>query len=85
MVNPRIKAVQYKDPHKLVITFSNDEIKLFDLSSYLKYPVYKPLQDPVFCKKAKVAFGTVVWDDVIDFGPDTLYLESKPYMEKISG
>jgi len=83
-MNPRIKAVIYNEPYKLIITFSNDEIKIFDLSTYLKYPVYKPLQDSAFCGKVKVALGTVVWDDVIDFDPDTLYLESKPLMEKVS-
>lgn len=80
-MNPRVKNVEYKSPHDLVITFSNDEIKIFDLSAYFQYPVYEPLKDPVFCNKAKVSMGTVVWDDVIDFDPDTLYLESQPFLE----
>jgi len=28
-------------------------------------------------KKAKVAFGTVAWSDIIDIAPETLYLDSK--------
>ena len=81
-MNPRVKAVHYDEPYKLIVTFSNDEIRIFDLASYLQYPVYLPLQDTAFCKKAKVVLGTVVWNETIDFDPDTLYLESKPLLEK---
>ena len=82
-MNPRVKNVKYEDPYKLVITFCNDEIKLFDLHGYLQYPVYNALLDTAFCKKVKVYQGTVVWNDEIDFDPDTLYLESKSILEKI--
>jgi hypothetical protein len=36
------------------------------------------LKDEAYCRKAKVLNGTVVWDEFVDFDPDTLYLESKP-------
>ena len=76
-MNPRITAVEYKSKHKLILTFENGEVKEFDLSSYLHYPVFESLNDEAFCRKAKVFNGTVVWDDTTDFDPDTLYLESK--------
>jgi hypothetical protein len=76
-MNPRVSSVQYRSPHKLILTFANKEVKEFDLVSYLNYPVYKALSDETYCKKAKVFNGTVVWDDSTDFDPDTLYLESK--------
>ncbi|MBL7732979.1 MAG: DUF2442 domain-containing protein [Chitinophagaceae bacterium] len=78
-MNPRVKEAQYKSKYKLILTFENGEIKLFDLASYLDYPIYKPLHKESFCKKAKVFNGTVVWNDFIDFDPDTLYLESRPF------
>ena len=77
-VNPRVLAVQYKTPYRLTLTFSNNEIKEFDFSSYLSYPVYNALKDETFCNKARVVNGTVAWDEVVDFDPDTLYLESTP-------
>ena len=40
--------------------------------------VYTICKDEAYCRKAKVLNGTVVWDDFVDFDPDTLYLESKP-------
>ena len=76
-MNPRIKEVEYKSKHKLVLTFVSGELKEFDLAPYLHYPVYEKLNDETFCSKVKVINGTVAWDDIIDFDPDTLYLESK--------
>jgi Protein of unknown function (DUF2442) len=80
-MNPRVKDVKYKHPYKLIIVFSNDELKEFDFENYLNYPVYEKLKDPVFCSTVKSFMGTAVWGDDIDFAPDTLYLESKPVLE----
>lgn len=77
-MNPTISFVKYKSPYKLVLTFTNKEVKEFDFGGYLNYPVYRPLRDEAFCNKARVFNGTVVWDENIDFDPDRLYLESKP-------
>jgi hypothetical protein len=76
-MNPRVTIVRYKKPYKLILTFSNKEVKEFDVSRYLTYPVYEVLKDEAFCQTARVFNGTVIWDDSTDFDPDTLYLESK--------
>lgn len=76
-MNPRIKEVEYKSRYRLVLTFENGEVKEFDVTPYLQYPVFESLNDESFCSKVRVFNGTVVWDDVTDFDPDTLYLESK--------
>jgi hypothetical protein len=80
-MNPRVNDVKYKHPYKLILTFNNGELKEFDFVNYLNYPVYEKLKNPFFCSTVKVFLGTVVWDDEIDFAPDTLYLESKPVLE----
>jgi len=49
----------------------------FDFSNYLNYPVYQILKDESYSQKAKVFNGTVTWDELTDFDPDTLYLESR--------
>ena len=76
-MNPRIKKVEALLPHTLLLTFTNSEVKEFDMSEYLHYPVFISLQDEALFKQATVFNGTVCWNDVIDFDPDTLYLESK--------
>lgn len=78
-MNPRVCAVKYQHPYKLILTFSNGEVSGFDMKNYLDYPVYKKLKDPELCSNAKVFRGTVVWEDDID--PDTLYIESIPILE----
>jgi len=76
-MNPRVKSVTCIDNYKLRITFKNNEIKIFDISPYLDFPVYKELQNEALFKKAHVVNDTVTWNGEIDFDPDTLYLESK--------
>ncbi len=76
-MNPRVKDVVYESPYKLVVTFLNNEVKLFDMQPYLQYQVYELLNDESFCKKVFVQHGTAVWNNEIDIDPDRLYLESK--------
>jgi hypothetical protein len=76
-MNPRSKKVQYKSPYKLLVVFDNNEEKEFDLTPYLIYPVFERLKDEVYCMKARVHHGIVIWDDETDLDPDTLYLESR--------
>jgi len=76
-MNPRVSLVQYQSPYILILTFANNEIREFDFKPYLDYPIYEALKDENYCRKARVFNGTVIWDDFIDFDPDTLYLESK--------
>ena len=77
-MNPRVLAVEYKGNHKLLIQFTNKEIKQFDFRPYINYPVYTPLKDETFCKKVKAIDRVVQWNDEIDFSPDTIYLNRKP-------
>ena len=76
-MNPRVKYIKYQNNYKFEITFLNNEVKLFDISPYLNYPIYEELKDENFCKKATVFSGTRWWNEIIDFAPDRLYLESK--------
>lgn len=75
-MNPRAKNISYKSPYNLIVTFTNGEVKKFDLEPYLDYPVYRELKNEFYCSKARVDNGTVVWDEEIDIDPDRLYLES---------
>lgn len=77
-MNPRIRQVTSSDNHTLTITFANDEVRVFDMSPYLDYPVFEPLRNAAFFMLAYADHGTVAWPQEIDFDPDTLYLESQP-------
>jgi len=77
-MNPRVVGVVAQKNHVLLISFSNGERRRFDLSPYLHYPVFQPLQNSAFFALATASHGTVSWPQDIDFDPDTLYLESTP-------
>ncbi len=77
-MNPRARHVNALSENKLRIIFTNGEVRIFDVTPYLSYPVYEPLRNPSFFQKAFVIYGTVAWNETIDLDPDTLYLESTP-------
>ena len=77
-MNPRITAVAARDDYTLLLTFTNGEIRYFDITPYLDYPAFEPLRQIAFFKLARASHGTVAWPKEIDFDPDTLYLESEP-------
>ena len=76
-MNPRIILIKLLDDFLPELTFTNNEVRKFDMKPYLSYPVYEPLNDKVFFQKARVMMGTVAWNDEIDMSPHTLYLEGR--------
>ena len=72
---PEVIAVQPLADHHLLLTFENGEYKRFDMSPYLHYPVFQPLQNHGFFSLATVNYGTVTWPGEIDIAPERLYLE----------
>jgi len=75
-MNPRVQKLIAQDDYTLILTFTNGEIRCFDMSPYLQYTVFQPLRNIAFFKLARPAHGTVEWPGEIDFAPDTLYLDS---------
>lgn len=79
-----IKSVKPLDNFLLLLEFSNDEKKMFDVKSLFDKPVYKPLQDKALFDKVHVIYDyTIAWNDEIDMCPDSLYSDSVPYVEKM--
>lgn len=72
----RVKEVEVLEDYKLLLTFNTGEIKIFNMKDKLEQKAFSPLKDLELFKKAKVEFGTVVWNDEIDYCPDCLYEES---------
>ena len=77
-MNPRAKSVVYQGNYQLLVTFTNDEVRQFNLKEYLNFPVYEPLNNEAFCKTVRAVDGVLQWGDFIDLDPDTAYLESTP-------
>lgn len=75
-MNPRVKSVKPLENFILHLTFKNGEEKLFDVKPWLEKKIYKPLSNAELFNKAYVLYGTVSWNEEVDFCPDILYLES---------
>ena len=80
-MNPRAKEVQILGLYMLKLKFTNGEVKTFDVSALLSYPVYTPLKDATYFQKVFISQGIVQWPGEEDISPDLLYLDSKPTAE----
>lgn len=74
-----VKEVKALDEYKLLLTFENGELRLFDMNPYLEKGIFRELKDISLFKSAKVNFDTVEWGNEADIDPETLYEESIPY------
>ena len=73
-----IKVEPLKD-YKLLLTVSNNEIKIKDMKPYLNKGVFKKLKDVDFFNKVDIKFGTISWGEDIDMCADSLYDTSEKY------
>lgn len=76
-MNPRAKKAKAISGFKLEVEFTNGEVRLFDVSPLLNYPVYQSLKDPSYFEKVFVSQGIVQWPNEADISPDLLYMDSK--------
>ncbi len=78
-MNPRVKDVRPEKNYRLVITFTNREVRLFDVTPYLSRGVFRELRDPELFNSVQPFLGSIQWRNGQDLCPDTLYLKSKPF------
>ena len=73
-----VKAVVPQDDYRLLLTFENDEQRVFDMKPYLDVgKVFKALKDPALFNTVRVCFKTVAWDNNADIDPEILYPSSR--------
>lgn len=76
-MNPRIKEVRILKEYSLMLTFTNNEKKIFDVKPYLSIGIFQELVKTEVFNSVKVVDGTIQWSNNADLCPDTLYLESR--------
>ncbi|GHS93100.1 hypothetical protein FACS1894139_01700 [Planctomycetales bacterium] len=64
--------------YQLRVSFSDGQIKIYDVAPLLNKGVFRELANPLFFRRAAVNYGTVVWGDDIDLAPETLYADGTP-------
>ena len=81
---PTAVAVTPLPLHRLLITFSNNERRLFDVAPYLSDAFFAPLAKPGIFHSVHINPITVEWytgSGEIDICPDELYYNSVPYKQ----
>ncbi len=72
-----VVAVQVADEYQLLLTFENQEQRLFDMRPFIETPPWNRLKRGDVFRKVRIQQGTVVWPGQIDIDPETLYELSK--------
>jgi hypothetical protein len=74
-----VKSVIPKKDYTLLLTFENNEQRIFDMKPYLDFgPVFQALKDPDMFNTVRVYFKTVAWKNNADIDPEILYPNSVP-------
>lgn len=83
-MNPRIKKVKPNSNHTITLTFTNDEVKVFDVRPYLDKGIFKELKELRYFNSVKPSLGSIQWKNGQDFCPDMLYEDSVSWDEALS-
>ena len=78
MKNPRVKFVKPLGDYRIQLIFENNETRIFDVSPYLDKGIFNQLKDVSIFNSVKPFLGAIQWNNGLDLGPDTLYLDSVP-------
>ena len=78
----KVKEVKVVTDLCLLITFSNNEKKIFDATYLLQYPVYEKLKEFSVFKNIEIQYGILTWKNgEIDVDTKVLYDNSFEYEE----
>jgi len=70
--------VELLGEYKLLITFDNNEKRVFDVTPYLSDSFFAPLKSLSVFNTVKINLISLEWIGGIDFCPDELYCNSIP-------
>ncbi len=76
-MRPRAIDVKPLDDYNLLISFDNNEIRIFDVKPYLKYKQFEDLKDISLFRTVKIDGLSISWSNGSDICPDELYNNSK--------
>ncbi len=72
-MNPRIKKVNPNANYTITLTFTNEEVRIFDVKPYLDKGIFQELKELRYFNSVKPFLGSVQWTNGQDFCPDMLY------------
>ena len=78
MIRPKAVDVIPQADYCFLITFSNDEKRVFDVKPYLSFKPFDELINPAVFNTVKPAGLSIEWVHGQDICPDDLYYNSVP-------
>jgi len=78
MIRPKAVEVIVQPDYCLLIIFSNDEKRLFDVKPYFDFKPFIELKNPILFNTVKPAGLSIEWLHGQDICPDDLYYQSIP-------
>jgi len=78
MLRPKAISVTTQPDYLLLVTFSNNEKRVFDVKPYLDFGPFAELKNPVMFNTVKPAGLSIEWIHGQDICPDELYNNSIP-------
>jgi len=78
MIRPRAIKVEPKPNYFLLVTFSNNEQRLFDVKPYLNFKAFAELKNLAVFNTVKPTGLSIEWLHGQDICPDELYYNSVP-------
>ena len=77
-MSPKVIEVKANKDYTLLLTFSNNDMRRFDVKPYLKFGDFTELKDLSLFMSVRPFMGSIQWSNELDFSPDTLYEEGQP-------
>ena len=78
MIRPYAKKVIPQPDYHLLVTFDNNEQRIFDMKPYLNFKPFAELKSQMLFNTVKIAGLSVEWLHGQDICPDELYYRSVP-------
>ena len=76
-----VRKVELLPSYQLLLTFANEEQRIFDMKPYLGKGIFSQLQSESVFNSVRVSFDTIEWSNGADLDPEFLYAKSIPYRE----
>jgi hypothetical protein len=72
-----VKAVKPLANYEILLTFKNDEQRIFDVKPFLNLGKFAELRNESLFRSVHVSFDTVEWNNGMDLDPEMLYEKSR--------
>jgi hypothetical protein len=76
---PKIESVKSLDNYKLLVSFRNGVVKIYDCMPLLAIPIFRLLRNKAFFRAVQVGQGGygIFWNDELDLSESELWIQGQ--------